>query len=513
MTIILTVGSAFTLSLLLTPLAGLLARRAGLVDRPDSRRKLHREPIPTAGGLAVLVSVVIAGGGALTWLTFTQGGPRDLGPLWGLLAGGVAICALGVADDYNLLRGRHKLLGQLLIAGLLIASGARIDTVHFLAWDVELGLLAVPFTAFFLLACINSLNLLDGMDGMLGTVGLIATSALAVMAALNGHLETALVACALAGALAGFLCFNLPPASIFLGDAGSMLIGLAVGVLAIRSALKGPATVALAAPTALLLIPILDTGAAILRRKLTGRSLYTTDRGHFHHCLLRRGWPVSKVLVVTSACCLVTGVAALVSVWLNNELLALVSALAVAAMLVSRRVFGYAEFLLVWQRFGQAARSLLKTPPPKGGRESQVRLQGAFAWQDLWELIIEGGHALNVHHIQLDVNAPSLHEGYHARWDGWRDRSEEQPGWRVEMPLFSGGHAIGRVTFTGGADETPNWEKMQTLAEVLRQCDAPLAVLTEKISAITEPDPVTRPPAGVGRFLARSDDTFQAAVT
>src|SRR2546428_6188308 len=94
---------------------------------------------------------------------------------------------------------------------------------------------------------------------------------------------------ALAGALIGFLCYNLPPASIFLGNSGAMLIGLIVGALAIMSSLKGPATIALAAPLAALTIPIFDTSAAIVRRKLTGRSVYTTDRAHLHHCLSRRG--------------------------------------------------------------------------------------------------------------------------------------------------------------------------------------------------------------------------------
>src|SRR5205807_6415533 len=99
------------------------------------------------------------------------------------------------------------------------------------------------------------------------------------------HYHVAAIAATMAGALAGFLCFNFPPATIFLGDCGSMLIGLFVGVLAIQSSLKGPATVALTAPAALLIIPILDTSAAIVRRKLTGRSIFTTDRGHLHHVL------------------------------------------------------------------------------------------------------------------------------------------------------------------------------------------------------------------------------------
>src|SRR5439155_5894298 len=117
-------------------------------------------------------------------------------------------------------------------------------------WHVELGLLAVPFTLFWLLGAINSLNLIDGMDGLLSSVGLIVTLAMAAMAVLGEQWMAACVAVALAGALLGFLRYNFPPASIFLGDSGSMLIGLVIGALAIRSSLKSPATVALAAPVA-----------------------------------------------------------------------------------------------------------------------------------------------------------------------------------------------------------------------------------------------------------------------
>src|SRR5262249_13889999 len=150
--------------------------------------------------------------------------------------------------------------------------------------------------------------------------------ALGAMAALQGQWAAAAVAAILAGALLGFLFYNFPPASVFLGDCGSMLIGLAVGVLAIRSSLKAPATVALAAPTALLILPIFDTTAAILRRKLTGRSLYTTDRGHLHHCLLRSGLSNRRALLAVAGLCLVTAVGALASLAWNNEALALLSA-------------------------------------------------------------------------------------------------------------------------------------------------------------------------------------------
>src|SRR5204863_5259620 len=133
-------------------------------------------------------------------------------------------------------------------------------------------------------------------DGLLSSVGLIICLAMGSMAFLTGSWATACVAMALAGAMLGFLRYNFPPASIFMGDCGSMLVGLVVGVLAIQGSLKGPATAALAAPLALLTIPIFDTLAAIVRRKMTGRSVYATDRGHLHDCMLQRGLTARHVL-------------------------------------------------------------------------------------------------------------------------------------------------------------------------------------------------------------------------
>src|SRR5205085_2901248 len=151
---------------------------------------------------------------------------------------------------------------------IVMGFGLQIKSIGLLGMHVDLGLLAAPFTVFWLLGAINSLNLIDGMDGLLGSIGVIVTLSMAVMALLVGQWLAACVAAALAGALLGFLCFNFPPAAIFMGDCGSMLVGLVVGVLAIQSSLKGPATVALAGPLALLVIPIFDTSAAIVRRKL-----------------------------------------------------------------------------------------------------------------------------------------------------------------------------------------------------------------------------------------------------
>jgi UDP-GlcNAc:undecaprenyl-phosphate/decaprenyl-phosphate GlcNAc-1-phosphate transferase len=471
------------LSLLLTPIARRVALRINLVDRPDGRRKIHAQAIPVAGGLAVLMAM--ASTLTLFWLLpapWSLDLTSEEGPLTGLLAGGIAIAALGVADDFGRLRGRHKLLGQVLVAALVTFFGVQVHCVRLFGWDIDLGPLSFPFTVFLLLGAINSLNLLDGMDGMLGSVGLIMSLAITAIAALTGHWLAACLTVALAGALLGFLRYNLPPASIYLGDAGSMLIGLVIGVLAIRSSLKGPATVVLAAPLGLLAIPVFDTTAAILRRTLTGRSIYCTDRGHLHHCLLRQGWGTRRTLLVVSCLCLITAAGALASVALNYELLALPSILAVVVILVAGRLFGHAELALAVERLKGFGSSLVDFRPRGKARGYEIHLQGSAEWQSLWTALNAYNEELNLKAVRLDINAPALHESYHAHWTHPADEADGVEGsWRAEMPLVVRGQVVGRIHVTGRRDGLPIWEKIAALAKLGEDCEVRAALLTERV--------------------------------
>ena len=275
-----TFAAAFTTCLLVTPVVRKLALRLNIVDSPDKHRKLHQQATPLGGGVAVLLSFL---GVVAAVLIFSDSQRAEAADnawfLFGIITSAVVLCAVGLLDDRHGLRGRQKLLGQVGAVCILLSSGLVIDSVQIFGSTFELGLLSVPFTMFWLLGAINALNLIDGVDGLATSVGIILSAAASVMAILTGHPTEAFLAMAVSGALCGFLIYNSPPASIFLGDAGSMIIGLILGALAIRSALKGPATVVLSVPTAILAIPIFDVSMAIVRRRLTGRSIYTTDRG------------------------------------------------------------------------------------------------------------------------------------------------------------------------------------------------------------------------------------------
>jgi UDP-GlcNAc:undecaprenyl-phosphate GlcNAc-1-phosphate transferase len=440
-----------------------------LVDQPDGRRKLHARPIPMAGGPVLFVAVGVA-----LAVVLCLPGPlheqalSEAVHIAGLAGACLVICAVGVADDFGRLRGRHKLIGQLAAVGIVVTTGVEVHQVQLLGWKFDLGVNAVPFTCFFLLGAINSLNLIDGMDGLLSSIALIVCASLGVMAWLVGNAVVACAALAMAGSLLGFLRFNFPPASIFLGDSGSMLIGLVVGVLSIRSSLKGPAAVALATPLALLVIPIIDTTAAILRRKLTGRSIYCTDRGHLHHCLLRRLPSPRYVLLAVSACCLLTAAGAFVGLVFKNELFAVGTALAVTTVLVMTRMFGYAEFLLVKKRLLHLALSLMQGRGEGRFQRIDVHLHGTTNWKSLLDCIAVRAFDLNLQSVRLDVSAPALHEEYHAQWDRFEEEVEDQL-WHTELPLLVGGRPVGSVRVSGYMGPEPLWVKVAAMTHLIEE--------------------------------------------
>lgn len=452
--LILTTGVAFVASVLLTPFVRELARRLGIVDHPDKHRKLHERSIPLGGGVAVAGAVglavlaVLFFGGRLQQVIL-----RESFFIIGFSLAVLAICLVGLADDRFGLRGRQKLTGQIVAASLVVASGLIIQDIQIFSWEIQLGLLAAPFTIFWVLGAINALNLLDGVDGLATSVGIVLSFGLAIIAFMNGHQADAMLALAVAGALLGFLCYNFPPASIFLGDAGSMLIGLVLGVLAIRSSLKGPATIAMAAPTAIWAIPIFDVSMAILRRKLTGRSVYTTDRGHLHHTLMRRGYSNVKTLAFVGMLCCVTAVGALLSVYKQSEILAVASVAIVVCTLVLCRMFGHHECLLLLRRLKGFLLSFVPVHRQTSTPSAPVcsRLQGSHSWDELWGTLTRLADKYDLSAVQLNVNLPAIQEEYHATWRR-KSTPHENELCRTDIPLIAHNATIGRLRITGSCN-------------------------------------------------------------
>ncbi len=494
---LITLGTFFLLacvtSLVLTSLVRELAPRLGLTDRPDGHRKLHKGAMPLAGGIAILLATVSVLGVALQqphhpfqWVLW-QHWPE----IASLVGAGMVIVVVGLVDDRFGLRGWQKLIGQTLAVSVLIYHGLLIERIGmFGLGPISLQWLAIPATIFWLLGAINALNLLDGIDGLATVMGIILVSTLAVMAMMMGRMEVAVIGFIFAGCLVGFMRFNFPPATIYLGDTGSMLIGLVVGTLAIQGSLKGAGTVLLAAPLAVWAIPIFDSIAAVLRRKLTGRSIYTTDRAHLHHRLLNLLGSNRRVLALLAFCCTLTSAAALTSVFLRanrdesdlSDLIGLMTCVAILIIFIATGVFGRTELMLVGNRLRTVGRSLVGARK-NGIQMTSIRLQGAGRWETLWETFTEAAEKLGLCEILLDINYPAEHEEYHASWKT-PGRLNRRHCWRVELPFLVGAHPVGHLVIVGQSDGRPACEDIQKVLDMVEPFESQLAtpMVSETVS-------------------------------
>jgi UDP-GlcNAc:undecaprenyl-phosphate GlcNAc-1-phosphate transferase len=256
-------------------------------------------------------------------------------------------CLFGSLDDRFDLNARLKLVLQLLAVSPIVAAGYYVDFVVLFGWRIELGWFGIPLTILWLLGCINALNLIDGMDGLASMVGLSTAAMMGIIAVSTGNDHVAVIASLMAAALAGFLLYNLPPASVFLGDSGSTMIGLVIGILGIQGSMKSSATLAITAPAVLMTLPMFDILMAMVRRKLTGRRLAEGDHEHIHHRLLARGLGPWQVLGIISALCLTTGAAAAAATVFRMDALAWITATTLIILMIRLRLFGYYEYGLI----------------------------------------------------------------------------------------------------------------------------------------------------------------------
>ena len=490
--------SAAIIGFLVTPLVRAVATRMGLTDRPDSHRKLHGKPIPLGGGVCILFGMW----GALALLCVFNHSVRaslldsskELWNLVGLLVAGIVIVVLGLLDDRFVVRGRHKLLGQILVSLLLCYIGYDIQSIRLFGWQIDLGLLSVPVTIGWLVLATNSLNLIDGIDGLASTVGILLSVTLASLALLNGHRNEALILASLAGATLGFLPYNFPPARMFLGDAGSMLIGMSLGAVSITGALKGPTVAGLAAPLAIWTIPLFDTFAAIVRRKLTGRSLYMSDRSHLHHCLFQISGSARRTIYLVVLACVGTCIGALASVSLKSDLFALISAFSVIGVLIATRTFGYGEMQLLASNLRRFTQWILPLRPQLPPQRQTVHLQGSRHWEALWDTLMDYTGEFNLTRMRLDVNIPSVNEDYHAAWvrPSYDDRS---PQWQTEIPLRRGDQPLGQLVVAGLHDGFSACGQIAKFMDALRDFERRFEETIADTVSVAKPIPDTAQPA------------------
>ncbi|MCP3917043.1 MAG: undecaprenyl/decaprenyl-phosphate alpha-N-acetylglucosaminyl 1-phosphate transferase [bacterium] len=294
--------TAFLAALVATPFAARAARAMGWFDHPGGR-KMHGRPVAYLGGAAVFVACSIG----LASLVFLVPEPvaalLALEPeMLALILGAGLMFSVGLLDDVLLVRPRTKFVAQVAAALIAYASGIRIETIHVSDELVlEFGPLSAVVTALWIVGITNAVNLIDGLNGLAAGLALIACVAIGWVAHMAGLTATAILLVAMLGALSGFLPYNLKPARIFLGDAGSMMLGFLLASTAVIAAAKTATIVGVGLPIIALGIPILDTLFSMLRRVLEGRSPFSADRNHIHHRLLALGFDQTRIVLLLCA--------------------------------------------------------------------------------------------------------------------------------------------------------------------------------------------------------------------
>lgn len=275
---------AFAVTVLATPVVRRVALARSWTDAPDGERKLHTRTTPSAGGIAIFAGVAVGTLGVGLGLDALELGALGLKPF--VFIGAALVMLLGAVDDIKGLGFKTKLAVEILVAFGLLHAGLRVDLspVPFVGDDVYLNALySVPVTMLWIVGVMNAVNLIDGIDGLASGVVAIAFASLALAYGLAGDLPLVLLALVFVGALAGFLVHNFNPASIFMGDSGSLFLGYALAVYTLSGPERGEAFVSPVLPLLALGLPLLDTSLSMLRRVVTRRAIMAPDHDHIHH--------------------------------------------------------------------------------------------------------------------------------------------------------------------------------------------------------------------------------------
>lgn len=335
------------LSFVLTRSVRDFATAHGWVAVPTQERHMHSSPLPRLGGVAIFLSFFACMGIAAIWYVRTPvlHSSHFLRTMLTILVPAGLVFLLGVYDDLRDVGPYFKFTVQGIAAAMLYAGGLRIINIpvilgdRILPWYIGLAL-----TVIWVLAITNAFNLIDGLDGLAAGSALFSTMVAFVVALLNGPPLVEVMAIAMAGAILGFLRYNFNPATIFLGDSGSLFIGFLLSAFALEGAQKAPTIVAVAIPIVSFGLPILETVLSILRRLISGRPVFTADSEHIHHKLLQHGLTHRQVVILLYGVSAVFAMLSLFLLWPTGSSLGLVLAVLGIGVWIGVQHLGYLEF-------------------------------------------------------------------------------------------------------------------------------------------------------------------------
>ena len=339
--------SALVSAFVLTRYVRDFANSRGWVAVPTQERHLHSSPLPRLGGVAIFLSFSSCVTLAAVWAEHSPRlhSPHILKATATILVPAAIVFLLGVYDDLRGVGPYVKFTVQGIAATMLYAGGLRIVNIPVVFGDRPLpGFVGLLFTVAWVLAITNAFNLIDGLDGLAAGSALFSTMVVFVVALLNGPNLVEMMTIVLAGSILGFLRFNFNPATIFLGDSGSLFIGFLLSALALYGAQKAPTIVAVAIPIVSFGLPILETVLSVVRRLISGRPVFTADREHIHHKLLQHGLTHRQVVILLYGVSAVFAMLSLFLLWPTGSSLGLVLSVLGIGIWIGVQHLGYLEF-------------------------------------------------------------------------------------------------------------------------------------------------------------------------
>ena len=402
--------ASFVFCLVLTPLFRGIFVRLNVVDRADTDRKIHVGAIPRIGGIPIVLSYVLA----LGLVLFISPASATLAVqhkalLASLLPATGLVFVTGLLDDIFELMPLEKLAGQTLAAGIAVSMGARISLsgVH----PVSLWIV-VPLSMFWLLVCTNALNLIDGMDGLASGVGLLAAATTMLAGLFSGNTGLVAATVPLVACLLAFLRYNFNPASIFLGDCGSLTIGFMLGCFGLIWSQHTGTLLGMAAPLMTVALPLIDVFLSIGRRYLRSAPIMKADRRHIHHMILARGFNPTAATLILYGVCITAGFLALMQTFGGYKSHGLFIVIFCVLVFVGVNYLGYVELSAARRTFSR--KMLLQTVKEEVYLDELTQAIGkATDASACWKVILTVCADMNFSSVRMRMQNKSFEHVFH----------------------------------------------------------------------------------------------------
>lgn len=432
---------ALIFCLILTPIFRDLALKFKLVDQPDHHRKVHARPIPRVGGVPIAISYVLALG---VMTKFAPSGAtiairhREL--LFSLLPAVGLVFLVGLFDDLFGMKPWHKLIGQIVAAVFAVHMGVQIPLLN---GQPGVHWIMFPLSVLWLVGCTNAFNLIDGLDGLASGVGLFATLTTLLAAILQGNWGLAAATVPLVGCLLAFLRYNFNPASIFLGDSGSLTIGFLLGCCGVIWSQKSATLLGMVAPLMAFALPLIEVGLSIGRRFLRRQPIFQPDRGHIHHRLLGFGLHPRSVALILYGVCAVAAILSLLQSSLSYHVGGLIIVTFCFLSLIAIRRLDYIEFQTASQVIRKG--SILQFVQGEIHVQSFRRaMAAAESLDDAWEIISRTCREMGFCSVRMVIQGETFEDSLSG--------PTNDPTWQI-LIKFTGG---GEIQLTRSRADVPS---------------------------------------------------------